>query len=205
MTGSNYKEAIEHLMARYDDKEYVIQTYYSSLSEINKATNLTSELRRTFNLIETLLRSLESMGESVNNNYIISLIESKLPSKMNQRLEEVKEDEWNVSSLRKMINKLITARERSEDVKEEEKEECKEDGLSYEYSAEGLFGRDLKLRCIHCGNSHWADECQKYKTIVERKWQLKGKCFVCLSEKHFSRDCSSQKSCFHCHVHAQSL
>ena len=75
MTGSNYKEAIEHLKARYDDKEYVIQTYYSSLSEINKATNLTSELRRTFNLIETLLRSLESMGESVNNNYIISLIE----------------------------------------------------------------------------------------------------------------------------------
>ena len=208
MTGSNYKEAIEHLMARYDDKEYVIQTYYSSLSEINKATNLTSELRRTFNLIETLLRSLESMGESVNNNYIISLIESKLPSKMNQRLEEVKEDEWNVSSLRKMINKLITARERSEDVKEEEKEECKEDGLSYEYSAEGLFGRDLKLRCIHCGNSHWADECQKYKTIVERKWQLKGKCFVCLSEKHFSRDCSSQKSCFHCKKkgnHHQSL
>ena len=172
LTDVQYDQAIEHLKSRYDDKKYIIQTYYTSLSNLVKSSNVTSELRKTFNLIETLLRSLDCMGEQTENNYIISLIKSKLPNAFNLKLEETKDGEWTVKDLRKCINKLIVARERSEDVIEDE--------VPYEYTGEGLFNRDIKMKCIYCGKSHWSDECQLYKTLNERKGQLRGKCFVCV-------------------------
>ena len=73
LTDDQYEQAIEHLKSRYDDKGFIIQQYYISLSNIIKSSNTTTELRKTFNMIQTQLRSLESMGESIENNYIISL------------------------------------------------------------------------------------------------------------------------------------
>ena len=102
--------------------------------------------------------------------------------------------------MRKTIDKLITARERSEDLVK--------DDVTVEYTAEGLLSRDIKMKCAYCAKSHWNDECQLYKTLEDRKGQLKGRYFVCLSDKHISRDCSSRKACSHCKrkgKHHQSL
>ena len=202
LTDKQYEPAMKHLKSRYDDKGYIIQTYYTSLSNLAKSSNMTTELRKTFNLLETQLRSLESMGENIENNYIISMIKSKLPSTLNLKLEEIKNGDWTVCELRKAVNKLIVAKERAEDLVDDR------DDVSYEYTGEGLLSRDVKMKCVYCSKSHWSDECQLYKTLFERKRNLRGKCFVCLSDKHLVRECTSHKACFHCKRrgnHHQSL
>lgn len=67
-----------------------------------------------------------------------------------------------------------------------------------EYAGEMLLNKDDKVRCVFCGLNHWADECQKYKTVQQRKNQLTGRCFVCLSSNHFFRECQSERACFYC-------
>ena len=118
------------------------------------------------------------------------MIKSKIPAQFNLKLEECHDGEWTTDVLRKSINKLLLAKERSE--------ESYEEVPKYEYAAESLFGRDVKIKCIFCGKGHWADECQIYKTSTERKSRIRGRCFVCLGKGHRYSDCRSKKPCFHC-------
>ena len=55
------------------------------------------------------------MGENVETKHLIALIKSKLPEDVNIKLEESKDGEWTVTSLRKAINRFISAREISYD------------------------------------------------------------------------------------------
>ena len=66
--------------------------------------------------MEAQIRSLQSLGEDIDNNYLVSLIKSKLPESFNLRLEEIRDEKWTMQLLRKSINKLISAREKSEGV-----------------------------------------------------------------------------------------
>ena len=73
---------------------------------------------------------------------------------------------------------------------------------------EFLLSKDVKVSCVFCRMNHWHDECQKYKTMTQRKTQIKGRCFVCLSPQHFYRQCKSEKPCFFCRrkgIHHSSL
>ena len=194
-TDAQYDELVEHLKDRYDDKPYIISSHYTALTKLKQAKNETKALRWTFNSIETHLRSLNSLGEIVENNYLISQVKSKLPEEMNLKLEELRSEEaWTTTLLRKSINRLITARERSEETHTRETDEHE----IPQYSGEGLLTRDVQIKCIFCSAPHWSDECQRYKTVEERKEKIRGRCFVCLSNNHFFRECTVKKPCFHC-------
>ena len=202
LTGFNigeaqYDKAIELLEERYDDKEFIIHTYYEELSKIPKSKNTTWQLRKTFNTIETQLRSLESLGENVENRHIVAIIKSKFPSEINLKLEESREGEWTVNNLRVRIKKLIVAREKSEECGKKTQDDGKFDD-SEESSGEFLLSKDAKVKCIFCGMNHWHDECQRYKTLQVRKAQIRGRCFNCLSTQHLFRQCTSEKPCFYC-------
>ena len=112
ISNSQYEVAVNLLKERYDDKEFIIHSYYEALSNLQKSKNSTQQLRCTFNFIETQLRSLESLGESIQNNHLVAIIKSKLPAELNLKLEEIREGDWTVNILRKTINKLIVAREK---------------------------------------------------------------------------------------------
>ena len=53
-------------------------------------------------------------------------------------------------------------------------------------------------QCRHCEQKHWSDECPKYRTVEERKRQLKDSCYKCLKTGHMSKDCKRSKACVHC-------
>ena len=192
---AQYDEVVAHLKERYDKKEVILHEHYSALRNLTKCPNTTVELRKQFNFIEAQLRSLQSLGENIENYYLISLIKSKLPEEINLKLEEGKgESRWKVADLRKSVNKLIYARERSA----EENLESPSVDSTYSYSTEVLLSKEIKAKCFFCNNSHWSDECQTYKSLDQRKLKVKGRCFVCLSETHQFRTCKSEKPCFHC-------
>ena len=207
LTEAQYDSAVALLKERYDDKEYIIHKHYAALSSTRRCSNSTRDLRQTFNFLETQIRSLEGMGESIENSYLVALIKEKMPGEFNVKLEETREGNWTVALLRKTINKLILAREKSEDRNREneignrgrsEQDEKHEYEKELEYTGEGLLSKEFKVKCVFCDGSHWADECQKFKSLSERKAQVKGRCFVCLSPKHFFRQCPSDKACFYC-------
>ena len=117
----------------------------------------------TFNFLEAQIRSLEALGENIENNYIISLMKSKFPAEFNQKLEETHEGVWTRKSLQKIIGRLIVAREKSEnDVTKYERPD------ELEYTGEGLLSRENKIKCYFCGRNHWSDECQQFKILEER-------------------------------------
>ena len=96
---------------RYDDKEFIIDKYYEELSNLPKCRNSAKLLRKTFNNLESKLRSLEPLGETVESKHMVAIIKSKVKVK----LEESRMGEWTVQSIRTRIRKLIVAREKSEE------------------------------------------------------------------------------------------
>ncbi|XP_071123871.1 uncharacterized protein [Mytilus edulis] len=48
-------------------------------------------------------------------------------------------------------------------------------------------------KCRYCQEQHWSDECKKFKSVEDRKRQLKGCCFKCLRYGHKSIDCKKGK------------
>ena len=100
---------------KYDDKEYIIHNHYEILTNLPRCSNATHQLRKSFNTIETQLRSLQSLGENTENKHLVALVKSKLPQPINQKLEENKTGEWTLENFRKAIHKLILAREKTEE------------------------------------------------------------------------------------------
>ena len=192
LTEGHYDQAIELLKERYDDSEHIIHHHYKILSEIPRCVDETTELRKTINLLESQIRSLQSMGESVDNNHMISLFMSKLPETINLRLEETRYTKWTLQLLRKAVNKLVIAREKSEETDVSVKTN------SCFYPTEGLLSYHAKINCCFCGKSHWSDECQEFRTVNNRKEIIPDRCFVCLAKTHVSRNCFSTKPCFYC-------
>ena len=63
-------------------------------------------------------------------------------------------------------------------------------------------------QCRYCDQRHWSDECPKFRTVTERKKQLKDSCYKCLKVGHMSKDCKKGKACVHCgevNTHHRSL
>ena len=63
-------------------------------------------------------------------------------------------------------------------------------------------------QCRYCDQRHWSDECPKFRTVTERKRQLKDSCYKCLKVGHMSKDCKKGKACVHCgevNTHHRSL
>ncbi len=54
-------------------------------------------------------------------------------------------------------------------------------------------------KCRYCQQKHWSDECTKYRTISERRQQLKDSCFKCLKIGHEASECKrGGRTCTYC-------
>lgn len=135
--------------------------------------------------------------------------------------------EWKVDSLRKCLCTYIVARERSEQdsktdvcganswgansssgnnrnqqgTRSVKYEKQSPSSFNTTHSAEALVaakGNGYSDKCRYCQNRHWSDECTKYRTLEERKKQLKDCCFKCLKKGHMSKECKTSKTCVHC-------
>ena len=215
LTNSNYDAAIAILKERYGNEQLIVDTHYTKLMEMSPAVNRTTSLRDTLDVIEQHLRSLQSLGEDVNQRQIISVIRTKLPKVVIARLEQQKDPDtqWTVESLRKSLKAYISAQEVAENqFLLSQQEQVTSKGHDYKGKQpifKKPFGttdallmnekfRSSKPRCIYCEKPHWSDECRTVSTLQARREKVKGKCYICLQSGHLKINCKVTKPYFHC-------
>ena len=79
VTSTSYTVAVDLLRERYSKKQLMIDAHYSRLRDIPIGSTYYEKLRSTFDQIERHIRSLEALGQNVENEFMVSLIRSKLP------------------------------------------------------------------------------------------------------------------------------
>ena len=83
----------------------MIDAHYSRLRDIPIASTYYEKLRSTFDQIERHIRSLEALGQNFENEFMVSLIRSKVPKIILAEVEKYKYSNavWNVINLRKNL------------------------------------------------------------------------------------------------------
>ena len=99
ITNNNYKSAVDVLQKRFGKNQAIINAHYISLSDLPSSPNQVPKLRQLYDSLEMHFRSLDAVGEDVNNQrHLVSVILSKLPEdvlfQLNMQFEEG--DEWTV-------------------------------------------------------------------------------------------------------------
>ena len=213
LTNANYEAAINLLKERYGNDQLIVDTHYAKLMEMPPASNKTTSLRAIYDAIEQHLRSLQSLGEDINQRQIVSLIRSKLPKVVTVRLEQQKgtENEWTVEMLRKSLKGYITAQEIGENQFLTNSEDD-ENPKAHEHKVRQFkkpFGTMSSLMSteryknttpnyFYCEQPHWSDECHNFSTLQERKEKAKGRCYICLHPGNVMVKCKVEKPCYHC-------
>ncbi|XP_052787362.1 uncharacterized protein LOC128222417 [Mya arenaria] len=241
LCNKNYRIAVNLLQERFGKKQEIIDIHYHKLMNIVPPYCKTESLRLFLDTVEKHMRSLEVLGENIDQNMFVSMVKSKIPKDVLLHLEVQKGsgNEWSAKTLRQRLRDYIIAREHAEQSNQQEPANKMKQKIDFQsgnnfeiksarptkmfgqkpvsagkhISAESLISGDSKNsvyanKCRYCTNSHWSDECTKYKTIPERKRLLKGACYKCLKVGHKTDKCKARKLCVHCgekDVHHRSL
>lgn len=75
----NYLVAIELLKERFGNKQEAINFHHNAFINFVAPSNRTESLRLFLDSVERHLRSLEVLGQDINQNVFISMIKSKQP------------------------------------------------------------------------------------------------------------------------------
>ena len=73
VTSASYAIAVDLLKERYNNNQLMIDAHYSKLRNIPIASTYYNKLRSTFDQIESHIRSLEALGQNVENEFMVSL------------------------------------------------------------------------------------------------------------------------------------
>ncbi len=236
LSNENYSVAIGLLKERFGDRQDIVDIHYKKLMNLFPARNTTDSLRAFTDQIERHLRSLEVLGENLDQQVFVSMIRSKIPSDVLLQLELLKgaDHKWTLRKLRDLLRQYIVSKEKADKIKlsapsnqrdielhkfQGTKSTANFKGSSTPFTPKyttGAFVASEKKgpstqspkKCRFCEQSHWSDQCDRYKTIEDRKRQLKRSCFKCLKSNHMANDCKSSKVCVYCgkeNVHHRSL
>ena len=75
----NYPVAVDLLKERYANEDLIKNAHYKELKRMSKMGTQLDSLKKGVNILEKHIRSLEAMGENVDNQLMVSLFQSKLP------------------------------------------------------------------------------------------------------------------------------
>ena len=184
LTNDNYNTAIALLKERYGKKQVIIDLHYSQINNIPMASYKAESLGEFYDCTE------KPLGESNNQNNVLTMMKSELISSVLLRLEELREEneKWTVESFRKRLLRYIKIKEAADyqvrllqRPKNFTRHPLKEQGQGYTTSStiEALLADELgkqrqrKKRCIYCKAEHWSDEYLRNTNNEVRKNKLK--------------------------------
>ena len=113
LTNDNYNTAIALLKESYGKKQVMTDLHYVQINNFPMASYKTASLREFYDCTEKHLRVLQLLGESNNQNNVLTMMKPKLPRSVLLRLEEQREEneEWTVESFRKRLLRYINIQE----------------------------------------------------------------------------------------------
>ena len=133
------------------------------------------------------------------------MIPAKLPQAVMVQLELTKETAtWSVPSLRAALGNIVKVKEASErqcyDGSTTTKTQSKPEQVMPVPTASTLLHNTTRTQCFYCSESHYTDECTKYKDLASRKSdpKLQNRCLVCFRMRHTDHSCVNRRQRFHC-------
>ena len=198
LCNDNYKVAIELLKERFGRKQDIIDIHYREMMTIDPPNNKTESLRRFLDVMEKHLRSLEVMGENINQHMFISMIKSKLPQDVLLQMEVQKgtSTEWTVDRLRERLRAYIVAREHTE---QESKQEQKKPWSQKPSNSAG-YRHDITLKPQFRQFQYNTRPKQPISTEslvsgekITNAYADKYKCRYC-ANRHWSDECTKHKT-----------
>ncbi len=189
LTAANYREAIAILEKRFGNKQQIVARHMDILLNAEAVTSQydLKGLRRLFNLIESHVRSLKSLG--VSSDSYGSLFSSVLLNKVPQELRliisrEIGGADWSLDPVMKVLETEIQARERAA-----ASAPSRENRNTREQSTAAALlsgGTNVRPSCCYCRQAHSSISCTAVRQVEARKAILRktGRCFVCLRRGH---------------------
>ena len=201
LSSSNYAEAITVLKKRFGNKQQLINKHMEALLSLPAVTSVYElrNLRQLYDKVESHVQSLKSIGIAASSygNLLASILMKKIPSDLCLIVSrETVEDNWDLDSLLKVLEKEIEARERAAMNTSAQPRKPVRD-----YStAAALLSDTLSPLCAFCDQPHYSTHCGVVTDHEKRKQLLLkgGRCFICLKKGHLSRDCRSSRGCYNC-------
>ena len=204
LTDANYPEAVSILERRFGNKQQIISKHMDTLIHVEAVTSPhnVKGLRRLYDLIESNVRSLKSLGvdSASYGTLLASVLITKIPPELQLILSrESGGDEWKLDSLLTNLEKELQVRERMTAVQRPDMRMVKPH--KEPPSAHNLLaGNSSKFTCSYCQRDHPSNTCGEITNPHVRKQHLQktGRCFVCLRRGHVSRECTSTRKCGKC-------
>ena len=204
LTSTNYHEAIDILRKRFGNKQQIISRHMDILLNVEVVTsqhNLKG-LRHLYDLIESHIRSLKSLGVSPDSygTLLSSVLLNKLPSEIRLLVSrKVDEDSWSLDALLKVVEEEIRARERRT---ANPPAHARRLPSREHATAAALFSSSSTSgpTCCYCGQPHASRLCESVKLVEDRRriLQRAGRCFMCLRRGHISWNCRTNSRCTNC-------
>ena len=119
ITTANYDEAVTILKRRFGNKQLIINRHMETLLNVNSVksgpSGNTQPLRQLYDLIESQVRSLNSLGVSSNSygSLLSSVVMSKLPQDLRLIVSREVKDEWDLDRILEVFRSELEARERA--------------------------------------------------------------------------------------------
>ena len=216
-TSDNYSVALRLLEDRFGSKDAIIHARYRAITELSPPSVKMGSLRKFYNDLNAHLRCLTVEGQSTDQQLLVPVIMSKLQKSVLVQLEIQKGHgtSWTVDMLCQQLSIFLDVRESAERMSADQASSAKLETVTHRPSnlppptAESLVTSSSKVtpKCVYCKAAHFSDTCTKYATVSARQQQLSNHCFICLKKGHWAKNCTSKRSCYHCHQsnHHRSL
>jgi hypothetical protein len=113
LNAASYKYALEILQKRYGNTDVTMRALMDKLKQLSVSKYDTEGIKKVFDQWNLVVRSIESLGYEVENDYhLTEILCSKLPPQIQTQLEHDKnsDDSWQVSTLREALERIIKER-----------------------------------------------------------------------------------------------
>ena len=101
VTSASYTVAVDLFMDRYSNKHLMIDAHCSKLRHTPIESTYYKKLRSASDQIKRHILSMEALGQNVENEFMVSLIRSKLPEIRLPKLKKIKT--WRTSAPRQIL------------------------------------------------------------------------------------------------------